>query len=432
MREKEIFMKKLLAIVLAAIMIAGLCSCAGGTGSASDSDTIKIGYVNPTTGALAGNGEGCEWAVKQITDYVKEHPITVDGKEKTIDVIVYDSKSDQNTCTEMAQKLIEEDNIDLMIAIQTPNTVIPVAQVAERYGVPCIATQSPVDPLANSLEEFNWTYDFFYTLDEVYESQRALWTKAGYAPGSKAKVGLLFANDTDGTSWHDLFTKRLAEDGYTVVDPGQYASKTTDFTNVANKFKEEEIDLIAGTNIPPDFMNAYNAVIAAGVEVGCVTMGKCCLLQSDVEALGDLSDGIMTQVWWAPTNPFKSDLTGISCSEINDLYKKDNGRVMPQPTAFAYAGLELAVQAFTEAGTTDKEAVYKAIGNLKCQTIVGSVDYSKKLKGLPYSSSVLTGGQWQRSEDGELNLVIIDNSLYPEIPVTGEYLPGNATTKKSN
>ena len=212
-------MKKLLSILLVAAMAIGLCACAGGSsgsgdGAASDGDTIKIGYVNPTTGALAGNGEGCEWAVKQITDYVKEHPITVDGKEKTIDVIVYDSKSDQNTCTEMAQKLIEEDNIDLMIAIQTPNTVIPVAQVAERYGVPCIATQSPVGPLANSLDEFNWTYDFFYTLDEVYESQRALWTKAGYAPGSGAKVGLLFANDTDGTSWHDLFIKRLAEDGF--------------------------------------------------------------------------------------------------------------------------------------------------------------------------------------------------------------------------
>lgn len=430
-------MKKLLSILLVAAMAIGLCACAGGSGgsgdgAASDGDTIKIGYVNPTTGALAGNGEGCEWAVKQITDYVKEHPITVDGKEKTIDVIVYDSKSDQNTCTEMAQKLIEEDNIDLMIAIQTPNTVIPVAQVAERYGVPCIATQSPVDPLANSLDEFNWTYDFFYTLDEVYESQRALWTKAGYAPGSGAKVGLLFANDTDGTSWHDLFIKRLAEDGYTAVDPGQYPSKTTDFTNVANKFKEEKIDLIAGTNIPPDFMNAYNAVIEAGVEIGCITMGKCCLLQSDVEALGDLADGIMTQVWWAPSNPFKSDLTGVDCKTINEMYEKDNGRVMPQPTAFAYAGLELAVQTFKNAGTTEKKAVYDAIGKLDCQTIVGSVDYSKKLKGLPYSSSVLTGGQWQRDENGELNLVIIDNSLYPDIPLTGEYVEGNATTNKKS
>ena len=207
------------------------------------------------------------------------------------------------------QKLIEADKVDLIIAIQTPNTVIPVVQVAERYGVPCIATQAPIDPVAASLDEFKWTFLSFYTLDQVYESQRSVWIKAGHAPGSGAKVGLLFANDADGTAWHDLFVRRLAEDGYTCVDPGQYPSRTTDFTALASKFKAEEIDVIAGTNIPPDFMNSYSAVIAAGVKADCVTMGKCTLLNSDVEALGDLADGIGTQVWYDSSFPYTSALT---------------------------------------------------------------------------------------------------------------------------
>ena len=412
-------------------LLLSLCSlCLAGCGESGGGDTVKIGYVNPTTGPLAGNGEGCDWVVEQISSYVKEHPIKVDGKEKTFEIIVYDSASDQNTCSEMAQKLIEEDHVDLMIAIQTPNTVIPVAQVAERFGVPCIATQSPVDPLAQSLPSFSWTYNAFYTLDQVYESQRALWEKAGHAPGSGAKVGLLFANDADGTAWHDIFVRRLAEDGYVVVDPGQYPSKTTDFTSVASKFKSEEIQVIAGTNIPPDFMNAYTAIIAAGVEVDCVTMGKCCLLATDVEALGDLADGIMTQVWWAPTNPFVSGLTGVSCAELDQLYAKDHdGRTMPQPAAYAYAALELAVHAVTQAQTTKREELRDAIGRLSVDTIVGPVKYDKQMEGLTYANTVLCGGQWQR-ENGEYVLRIIDNSLYPDIPVTGEYVPGNATNRK--
>ena len=419
-------MKRFLCAALAAVMALLLVGCGAGN-QKSESDTIKIGYVNPTTGALAGNGEGCAWAVKQITDYVREHPITVDGKQKTLEVIVYDSASDQNTCSEMAQKLIEEDHIDLMIAIQTPNTVIPVAQVAERYGVPCIATQSPVDPLANSLEKFNWTYNAFYTLDQVYESQRALWTLAGDAPGSGAKVGLLFANDADGTAWHDIFVRRLAEDGYEVVDPGQYPSHTTDFSSVAAKFATAGIDVLAGTNIPPDFMNAYNAVISAGVEVDCVTMGKCCLLASDVEALGRLADGIMTQVWWDPSYPFASGLTGVSSEELNRRYAADNnGRVMPQPTAYAYAALELAVQTFIKAGTTQREAVRDAIAGLDVTTVVGNIRYDQQMRGLHYACTVLCGGQWQR-ENGELTLKVIDNSLYPEIGLTGSYVEGNAT-----
>ncbi|MBR6186970.1 MAG: ABC transporter substrate-binding protein [Clostridia bacterium] len=419
----------LLALLLSALL--ALTACGGDAQKdGGKNDVIKIGYVNPTTGALAGNGEGCAWVVRQIEDYVKAHPIRVDGREKTIQVIVYDSASDQNTCSVMTQKLIEEDKVDLIIAIQTPNTVIPVVQVAERYGVPCIATQAPIDPVANSLEEFKWTLNAFYTLDDVYESQRALWTQAGHAPGSGAKVGLLFANDADGSAWHSIFVRRLAEDGYEVVDPGQYPSGTTDFTNVANTFKAKEIDVIAGTNIPPDFMNAYNAIIGAGVEVDCVTMGKCCLLASDVEALGVLADGIMTQVWWAPTNPYSSQLTGISSKDLDAAYAKDNGgRTMPQPAAFAYAALELAVHTFAKAGTTERQKVRDAIGSLDVDTIVGHIRYDNVMNGLPYARTVLCGGQWQR-ENGQLVLKVIDNSLHPEIPLTGEYQPVNATKKQ--
>lgn len=418
-----------IAVMISAAML-GLTSCGSGSQQAENDNVIKIGYINPTTGSLAGNGEGCGWVVDRIRDYVKENPITVAGQKMDFEIIVYDSESDANKCSELTQKLIEEDNVDLIVAIQTPNTVIPVVEVAERYEVPCIATQAPVDSVSASRETFDWTFLSFYTLDDVYESQRALWTTAGYTPGSGAKVGLLFANDADGTAWHELFVKRLAEDGYTVVDPGQYPSGTTDFTNVANIFKKEGIDVIAGTNIPPDFMNSYNAVISAGVKAGAVTMGKCCLLESDVNALGDLADGIMTQVWWAPTNPFTSSLTGVSSSELDAAYAKDNGgRTMPQPAAYGYQALELAVHTFQTTSSMNKEDIRAAIAALDVDTIIGHVKYDQKKDGLTFARTVLCGGQWQR-EDGELKLRIIDNSLHTEIPLTGDYIEGNATNKK--
>ena len=426
---KRIKLTAAIAVTLCAAML-GMTSCSTDSQQADNDNVIKIGYINPTTGSLAGNGEGCGWVVDRFSDYVRENPITVDGQQMDFQIIVYDSESDANKCSELTQKLIEEDNVDLIIAIQTPNTVIPVVEVAERYGVPCIATQAPVDPVSASREAFDWTFLSFYTLDDVYESQRALWATAGYAPDSGAKVGLLFANDADGTAWHDLFVRRLADDGYTVVDPGQYPSGTTDFTNLANTFKNEGIDVIAGTNIPPDFMNSYNAIISAGVEAGAVTMGKCCLLESDVNALGALADGIMTQVWWAPTNPFTSALTGVSSTELDAAYAGDNGgRTMPQPAAYAYQALELAVQTFRTTKSMDKEDIREAIAALDTDTVIGHVRYDQEMNGLTFSRTVLCGGQWQR-EDGELKLRIIDNSLYDGIPLTGDYIEGNATNRK--
>ena len=178
-------------------------------------------------------------------------------------------------------------------------------------------------------------------------------------------------------------------------------------------------------------MNSYSAVIAAGVKADCVTMGKCTLLNSDVEALGDLADGIGTQVWYDSSFPYTSALTGISCKEIEEMYARDhNGRRMPQPAAFAYEALELAVHTFTKAGTTKREAVRDAIASLDVMTLIGPVKYDQKMKGLTYANTPLTAGQWQRDEAGGLVLKVIDNSLWPEIPVNGEYWAYNATMKQ--
>lgn len=424
-------MKKrgILAFLLVGLMCAGLL---GGCGDGSSSgDIIKIGYVNPTTGSLAGNGEGVNWIVNEIETYVNDElgGIEVDGSKKNIEVIVYDSKSNSTTCTEMAQKLVEEDNVDMLIAIQTPETVIPVTAVAERYGVPCVAIQAPVNPVANALDTYEWTFHAFWTIENVYEQYKALWTQAGYPEGSGAKVGVAFANDADGTAWYSVFTDNLEDDGYVLVDPGQYPSGSNDFSNIISKFKEEKIDILAGTNTPPDFSSLYSQMISSGVKADVVSMGKCALLEGDIESLGDLGQGIMTEVWWAPTNPYVSDLTDMSCEALGVKYTEDNsGRQMPQPAGYGYAALELAVNAFTEAGTTDKEAVRDALGETDITTIVGPIVYNQKMGGLNYSDTVISGGQWQMV-DGKLTLVVISNSLYSEIPTTGSYVPGNATQK---
>lgn len=429
--EKRMKKRSLLAFgIVAALGASMLAGCENGGSGGSSGDVIKIGYVNPTTGALAGNGEGVDWLVNEIETYVNDKlgGIEVDGAAKNIDVIVYDSQSDSNTCTEMAQKLVEEDNVDMLVAIQTPETVIPVAAVAERFGVPCVAIQAPVNAVAGSADKFEWTFHAFWTIEKVYEQYKALWTAAGYAPGSGAKVGIAFANDADGTAWYNVFKEKVAEDGYVLVDPGQYPSGTTDFSSYVSKYASEQIDILAGTNIPPDFLNLLKDVKATGIKLGCITMGKCCLLEGDVAALGDDAEGIMTEVWWAPTNTFVSALTGVSCEELGAKYLTDNGRTMPQPAGYGYAALELAVQAFQAAGTTDKEAVRDALAKIDTETIVGPIKYDQTMGGLTYSDTCIGGGQWQMV-DGKLSLVVIDNSVYDVVPTTGTYVAGNATNR---
>ena len=417
-------MKKRLLSAATVLLLTGVLA---GCGS---SRTIKIGYVNPATGALAGSGEGSDWAVEKIYDYLRENPITFHGREMEVEIIVYDSQSDPEICREMALRLAEDDKVDLLVAAQTPETVIPVSAVAEEHQIPCVSIQAPVDPVANARESYEWTYHAFWTIDRVYDCYQSLWETAGFPAGSGAHVGLLFADDADGTAWHDIFSARAAEDGYTVVDPGQYPVNCEDFTAVADTFEAEGVDVITGTNAPPDFIHAMAALIERGISADAITMGKCCLLESDAMGMGELSIGLMTEIWWDATPESVSDLTGINAEELNELYYEENfGKRLSQPAAYSYAALELAVHAFQNAQTTRRTAVRDALSRLDVNTVCGPIRYDKVMNGLHYGETVLGGGQWQL-ENGELTLKVIDNTLSPQLNVNGAYVPGNVTTRK--
>jgi branched-chain amino acid transport system substrate-binding protein len=135
----------------------------------------------------------------------------------------------------------------------------------------------------------------------------------------------------------------------------------------------------------------------------------------------------MTEVWWSPTHPYKSDLTGVTPQQLADLYKKDTGKEITQPMGYKYASMELAVAALTKAASLKPDAILKAMSELNINTIAGPIKYDKQymIDGKNYLNYGLTpvcGGQWQYDAATDtLKLVIIDNSLFSNIPTTGEY-----------
>ncbi len=431
---------KLVSLLLALAMVVALAACSGGGapsgGEPSGSGTsepsgggaptgdapsvIKIGIVNPTTGPLAGFGEGCPWVENLLVDYVNNElgGISFEAYGDTkipIEVVIYDSESDTTTCSEMAQKLVEEDKVDMLIARHTPETVNPVSQVAERYGVPCVGIDAPVDAwLAEG--PYEWTYHAFWTLDMMYDQYSSMWEQAGFAKGSGAKIGILFANDADGTAWYNIFADKIKEDGYTLVDPGQYPAGTTDYSDVINKFKSEGVEILCGTNTNPDFGSFWLQANQLSFTPKFVTMGKAYLLRADAEAIGaDLMNNNAAEMWWSPYHPYTSALTGMDGKTLADMYMEESGREITQPMGLKYASMELCIAALQNAKSLEPEDIRDGIAAIDVDTLIGHISYNDE----HYSTTPLAGGQWQ-VVDGNLQLFIINNALNPEIPTNGE------------
>ena len=80
--------------------------------------------------------------------------------------------------------------------------------------------------------------------------------------------------------------------------------------------------------------------------------------------------------------------------------------------------------AVQKAGGKDKEAIAAALSGLKVSTVVGNLDWSAG--PVPnVAKTPLTGGQWRLTDGGQFpyEIVIVSNSLAPEIPTAGKVEP---------
>ena len=169
----------------------------------AQSKIIKIGYVNPRTGPLAGFGEADNFIIDQVKGAMGDG-LKIGGKTYPVQIIAKDSQSTGTRAAGVASELILGDKVDILLASSAPDTTNPVADQAEVNEVPCITTVCPWQPYffgrsGDPNKGFTWTYHFFWGLEDAIAVFLALWDGA---PTNKAVAGL-FPNDADGNAWGD-------------------------------------------------------------------------------------------------------------------------------------------------------------------------------------------------------------------------------------
>ena len=393
-----------------------------GTRAYAANPTLRIGHVSPRTGPLAGFAEADEYVLGAIQEAFSGG-LENNGKSWNIEIISKDSQSNPNRAAEVAADLILGEEVDIIVAASTPDTVNPVSDQAEVNEVPCITTDCPWQPYffgRNGVpgEGFQSTYHFFWGLEDVIGAFLDMWGKSGV---TKTVAGL-FPNDADGNAWGHPelgLPKPLAAAGYDLIDPGRYQPLSDDFSNQIAAFKSAGCEIVTGNMIPPDFATFWSQAAQQGFNPKVVTIGKALLFPSVIESLGDRGDGLTSEVWWSPNHPFSSSLTGASSKELAGDYSTATGRPWTQPIGFKHALFEVVADVVKRAADLeDPAAIVSAIAATNLNTIVGPVNWANgPINNV--TKTPLVAGQWQKDGDG-FELQIVANSAAPEIPVTAD------------
>ena len=339
-------------------------------------DVVKIGYVSPQTGPLAPFGEADKWVIEQMKTAFKDG-IVIAGKKHEVQIVLKDSQSNPNRAGEVANDLILKDKVALILTAGTPETANPVSDAAELNEVPCISSVVPWQPWffgrqGNPAKGFNWTYHMFWGLEDVI----ANFTNGWKSVQTNKKVGCLFPNDGDGNAWGDKelgFPKPLAQMGFSLTDTGRFQNGTQDFSAQIAAFKKDGVDIVTGVVIPPDAKTFLTQAKQQGFKPKVITLGKALLFPGAIEALGDLGDGLTTEVWWSPSHPFTSSLTKQSAKALAESYESSTKKQWTQPIGFAHALFEVASDALKRSKSLKASDVRDALAASKMQTVVGDV-----------------------------------------------------------
>ncbi|MDR1797447.1 MAG: ABC transporter substrate-binding protein [Clostridiales Family XIII bacterium] len=432
--------KKVFALMVTLILAASMLAACGDSGGSSAGGSeggsqaqatgdapasIKVGVLNPTTGMYAGMAEGTPYVDEFFRDYVNDElgGIYIEDYDAKlpIELVIYDTASNSDKTSELAAKLITEDQVDVLIARHTPDTGVPAATVAEQYGVPCIITDCPAGAFFGVGDHY-WSFDAHADNPSYYEAYSGIWKAAGYEAGAdNATIGWIFANDLDGTILAPEY-KALAEaDGYTVLDPGAYAAGTNDYSSLINQLKGAGIEVVFGVMSNPEFGTFWTQCQQLGYKPKIVVIGKAFMLESQAMAIGaELMDGIGNEIWWDVRFPYKSALMDMSGEEFGDQYYAATGKQAASPQGAKFASYEILIDALSRSANLEPETIRTAIAETDIDSIMGHINYGN-YEVENFCKMPVVGGQWILQEDGSLAQEIVSNP-HPEndIPVTAE------------
>lgn len=254
-------MKKLISLVLAAVMALSLVACGSGNKDEDTGDkTYKVGVVQLV------QHEALDAATKGFTDALKE------ALGDKVEVVEKNASGDSNNCTTIVNGFIS-DKVDLIMANATPALQ---AAASATSTIPILGTS--VTDYATALEIADWTGtvggNISGTSDLAPLDKQAAMLQELF-PNAK-KVGMLFCSSEPNSKYQvDEVTKLLSAAGITCTE--YTFTDSNDVSSVTQKACDDsDVLYIPTDNTAASNTEAIaNVVLAAGTPVIAGEAGIC-------------------------------------------------------------------------------------------------------------------------------------------------------------
>src|ERR1700728_514631 len=360
-------------------------SSGSGASAATTSKQITIGWIHPLTGSLAGFGYPDNWVLQQVMATSKfKNGIKAGGTTYKVNIKSYDTQSSVTKAGSLAKQAIQQDNVDLLFASSTPETVNAVASQAESLGTPLICSNVPWEswyinlggnPGKPTLKP-KYVVMYFLGAEHLAKCFIPMWNRIHDQLHTDKVVAAAFPNDSDGNAFRMVFPPIVQGAGYTFDMSSAYPDGTTNYSSMISQFKADKADFFTNVPEPPDFATMWHQSIQQGFRPKLATVAKVLLFPTDAYALGAEAYNVATDTWWVPTLPWTSTFTGETCQQMANEYETATGGQW-NANISNYSLFEVAHAALTSVSDPhDKAEVADAIHKVNIHALAGPLNFA--------------------------------------------------------
>ena len=365
-------MKKVIALVLALVMVFALCAC-GSSDSASstkaassDEKVVKIGVFEPTSGQNAAGGK------KEILGIEYAHSlyptIDINGETYNIELVYADNASAAEKAPSAAQLLISND-VSVVVGTYGSGCAIAAGDLFAEAKIPAIGT-SCTNPQVTAGN------DYYFRVCYIDPFQGAVMASYALKQGCKNCVVIVEAGDDYSAGFGNYFSEAMVKGGAS-CDTVTFQKDETDFSTIMANIKSKGYD---GIFAPVSIETApliINQAREAGVE--CQIMaGDTWDDISIAERAGENANGVFFSAFFDATDTSneagvefnKGILEWIAADATRTENNGGTADAISSVTPCGYDSYMAAYNAILAAQSTDGEAIRDALANLEVKGLV--------------------------------------------------------------
>ncbi len=366
-------MRKFLAFVLSAALVFSLAACQSSTpgnqsstpeGSAPAGGEYIIGVPQPLTGTNAQPGESALNAAKLAAKQINAQGGIL-GKQ--IKIVSYDDQGSPEEAVKVATKMVQMDKVEAVIGSCISSCVLSSGSVFNDAKIPVFGTGT-----SPTWMNQGWDYVFRacqnndFALPSVVNKLKELGVK---------KIAIFAGQDDAAVAGVKTMTELCKEAGIEIATTESYVEGNTDFSGQVAKMINSGAEVMFISTFGPTQPLIAKQLRQFGFNGLCFTKD---LYQVDaLQVAGAASNG-MAFAYPYLTYTDIEDCNDPFIKEFLQAYLDEYGSLPVSDCAYRAYDSMLALRAAVEAaGTTDGEAVAKAVGTLdNVQTLAGIQNFT--------------------------------------------------------